>query len=207
MSAGAGGSDGHEMLAGRRSAAAGWAVSDVPAPACGVAHSGAPGTLDESARRLSHPELAVATLLQREGHHVVSQAEGRGPGKVADLRVCGLPVEVKALRTLGERPGGMPASPRTVYNRLVSSSGQAGVTVVWAAGSGLRASDAAAGLHAFARSGRAGQVRAVRIVGDGFDLGWQARAGVDVARAAARPVHAPSRRLGAGSRAAGLEPP
>ena len=52
----------------------------------GHSHSGR-GGLDESARRLGHEELAVATTLADEGHDVVSLRDGFGRGPIVDLAV------------------------------------------------------------------------------------------------------------------------
>jgi hypothetical protein len=142
-------------------------------PDCGNAHRPGAGRLDERERRLSHEEHAAARRLTAEGHDVRSNAERRGSGPVADLTVCGLPVEVKTLVAQAERPGGRAANARSVHNRLCDAIYQAPLTIVQAEGSGLTAADAVAGVRSFARRGRVGEVRAVRVVGDGFDLSWR----------------------------------
>jgi hypothetical protein len=178
-----------------------WAPSSQRLPACGVEHAGAAGRLDETARRLDHPELAVARRLAAEGHDVVTVAERGRRGPVPDLVVCGQPVEIKSLLTTAEiksllttaeRGDGRRASGATIHNRLVSAVEQAGVVVISTEGSGCRPADAAAGLRSFAATRETGKVTAVRIVGDGFDLGWLAPAGREAA---------------AGERRAGRMPP
>jgi len=134
-------------------------------------HSSTRGSLDESARRLSHEELSAADLLAREGHDVRSLAAPRGYGRQADLSVCGSPVEVKSFAPLSERrrePGA-----RSVFNKLVDASGQAPHVVLVAAGSGLSAANVQQGLADYeARAGRDGTLRSVRAIGEGFDLTW-----------------------------------
>jgi hypothetical protein len=149
---------------------------------CPSPHGGGPGRLDESARRLDHPELAVASRLAAEGHDVRSQNERPGRGPVADLVVCGVPVEIKSLLTRAERADGRAATARTLHNRLVGAAEQAPVVVVGTEGSGLRAADAAAGVRSFFERGRTGQVKAVRVIGDGFDLAWRAPVGRETGR-------------------------
>jgi hypothetical protein len=158
-----------------------WAPSPARLPACGHHHRAA-GRLDEAARRLDHPELAAAKLLVSEGHTVRTLAAKRGSGPTADFDVCGTPVEVKTLVPQAERPGGRPANDRSVFNRLVSGVDQAPVTLVMAQGSGLRPADAAAGLSRFSARAQQGRTRAVRCVGDGWDLSWR------LGRAAERPA-------------------
>ncbi len=141
--------------------------------------------MDESLRRLSHEEFAVATLLASEGHAVRSLAEGRGAGPVADLEVCGSRVEVKSWQSLGER-GGRPPTSRSVLNKLLKASGQAPRAVLYAKGSGLLASEARRGVEMYA--GGLGRppgpgLRGVRVVGDGFDLVWTRRPGLRLAPA------------------------
>ncbi len=149
-----------------------WAPSPKRLPDCGVAHPGAVGRLDESAKRLDHPELAVARRFVAEGHEVVTLTERGRQGPIADFIVCGQPVEVKCLLRTDERNDGRRAQAATVHNRLAAAVLQAGVVVVSTEGSGCRAADAAAGLRWFSSSGKTGRVAAVRILGDGFDLGW-----------------------------------
>lgn len=150
-----------------------WLPSPQRLPDCGVTH-GATGRLDESAKRLDHPELAVAWRLVVEGHEVVTLADRGRREPVADLVVCGRPVEVKCLLRMDERDDGRRAHAATVHNRLASAVRQAAVVVVSTEGSGCREADAAAGLQWFAASAKTGRVAAVRILGDGFDLGWVA---------------------------------
>ncbi len=163
----------------------GWSAR-APVPACGQEHRAGPGRFDEAARRVRHEELAVAELLVGEGHDVVALPERRGAGPVADFEVCGMPVEVKCLQPREQRRDARPANERSVCNALRRGVDQAGVTVLVTQGSGLRAADAAAGMHRFARSGLTGRTRAVRIVGDGFDVAWVA--GRDVGARRERPA-------------------
>jgi hypothetical protein len=152
-------------------------------------------------RRLSHEEYAVATLLASEGHTVRSLADGRGAGPVADLEVCGSGVEVKSWQSLAER-GGRPPSSRSVLNKLLKASDQAPRVVLYAKGSGLLAAEARRGVDMYsAGMGRSpgSRLRAVRVVGDGFDLSWARRPDLRLApeRDPARPrpgAHAAERR-------------
>jgi hypothetical protein len=161
---------------------------------CGCTHGPVPGRLDETARRLSHEELAVATVLAREGHAVRSLRESRGGGRKADLEVCGAAVEVKSWLPAGER--GRAPTARSVLNKLIDASGQAGMVVLNAEGSGLPAGAARRGVALFAerRTRADGALRAVRVMGDGFDLTWsfrpvrEIRSPVREAAGRARPV-------------------
>jgi hypothetical protein len=184
-----------ERASGGRQAGSGdgqWRPGRLPDPGCGPGHVAA-GSVDESSRRLSHEEFAVATLLASEGHTVRSLPENRGVGRVADLDVCGSEVEVKAWQSLAERAGRPPTS-RSVLNKLLKASGQAPRVVLYAKGSGLLASEARRGVELYAggldrRGGRS--LSGVRVVGDGFDLSWTRRPGLRPApaREPGRPRH------------------
>lgn len=141
---------------------------------CGHAHGPSGGRLDESARRLSHEEFAVAALLAGEGHLVRSLAEPRRGGRQADLSVCGQRVEVKSFTALPDRdrePG-----PRSVFNKLVDAAGQAPHVVLVGTGSGLSAGSVRQGLARYSqRSGVGGTLRSIRALGDGYDLAWATR--------------------------------
>jgi hypothetical protein len=134
-------------------------------------HGGPVGDLDESARRLSHPEFAVASLLASEGHQVYALPERRGPGRTADLLVCGMPLEVKSWLTRQERGGIAPGSD-SVLNKLRQAEGQAATVVLEGRGSGLRLDATRAAMAEYAAARHRGHVTAVRVLGDGFDLAW-----------------------------------
>jgi hypothetical protein len=133
------------------------------------------GRYDESARRASHSELAVARLLTSEGHDVKTVAETRGV-RTPDLVACGVPVEVKAFATLEQRDGSVPRA-RHLANKLLDARTQGAVAVVWGLGSGLSEATARAGFSLFCERAAStslglGQLRSVRLVGDGFDLSF-----------------------------------
>lgn len=129
------------------------------------------GYLDETARRLSHEEHAVATRLAAEGHAVRSLASGRGGSRTADLDVCGQAVEVKSWLPLSER-GGRPATARSVLNKLLDAGEQGDICVLYGRGSGLTAATVRSGVSLYARrSGRG--LTSIRAIGDGFDVGWE----------------------------------
>jgi len=138
---------------------------------CGRDHDGSPGRLDETARRLTHEEFAVARQLASEGHQVRSLAERRDRGRTADLSVCDAPVEVKSWLGRQER-GGIAPGARSVVNKLLQAEGQAPTVVLNGRGSGLTATAARAGMLDYAGLERPNPVRAVRVLGDGFDLAW-----------------------------------
>ncbi len=146
--------------------------------------------MDESARRLSHEELAVGQLLAGEGHHVRSVAESRRGGRHADLSVCGTPVEVKSFAPIDERtriPG-----PRSVHNKLADAAGQARHVVLHGTGSGLSPAAVRQGLARWAlRQGAEARLDSVRVLGDGYDLAWTRGAG-------RRPERRPDRGLDRG---------
>lgn len=142
---------------------------------CHGLHQGG-GRLDESARRLSHEELAVAELLASEGHQVRSLPESRHGGRKADLDVCGSPVEVKSYLSLSDRRGA--PSPQSVFNKLLDAAGQANSVVLVGKGSGLTPQTVRRGMSLLAESGRAPTVSSVRAVGDGFDMSWIRRPGL-----------------------------
>jgi len=155
----------------RRPATEQWRpVASSPPSGCG--HGRSAGRLDERARRLSHEELAVAHHLAAEGHHAASLREHPGNGPVADLEVCGQAVEVKSWLPLPQRDGRVPG-PRSVVNKLLSARDQAATVVLYARGSGLTETAARAGMAEYAGRRDGGKVRTVRILGDGFDLGWE----------------------------------
>jgi hypothetical protein len=146
-------------------------VGSSGAPPAGCRHGRRPGALDETARRLSHEELAVARTLVGEGHYVRSLAERVGT-RTADMLACGTTVEVKAFLPAARR-GGRPPSAQAVANKLLDAGGQGAMAVIWAVGSGLTQAEARKGLALFsawaAREG-AGRLRCARLVGDGFDV-------------------------------------
>lgn len=159
---------------------------------CGGRHSRAGGSLDETARRLSHQELAVAQTLAAEGHRVESRAEGRRGGRHADLSVCGTDVEVKAFDPAAERR--RPPSPAGVANKLIDGAGQADHVVLVANGSGLDAATVRRGLARFQeieQRSSAGRplpnLSSVRVLGDGYDLTWSRQPARDLGLRRARP--------------------
>lgn len=149
-------------------------------------HGGAAGRFDETARRASHQELAVAQVLVSEGHDVRTVAERRGD-RTPDLVACGTSVEVKAFQALAERQG-RPPTAKGVANKLLDARGQGSVAVIWAEGSGLSLATAKAGYSLFCRQAATeglGRARGVRIIGDGFDMTLSAAADVRAARGVA----------------------
>lgn len=150
----------------------GWPASGIIACFPG-AHAPTPTAIDERARRLSHQELAIAELLAADGHRVVSLAERRGSGRTPDLAVCRWPVEIKSFDALPDRPKGPPTA-WSVCNKLLDADAkdQAPTVILNARASGLSEEAARAGVAEFAGGGRAGRLRGVRVVGDGFDLSW-----------------------------------
>lgn len=163
---------------------------------CGWLHYPGSGRVDESARRLSHEEYAVARLLAGEGHDVRSLPESRRGGRRPDLLVCGTTVEVKSFAPVAERRR-MP-TPQSVFNKLMDAGGQASHVVLVAGGSGLSAVTARRGLARYAADRRERPVLAsVRVVGDGYDLAWSRPAGVEVGRPVRiAPARRPERGLG-----------
>ena len=110
----------------------------------------------------------MASVLCAEGHQVRALATRRGRGRTADLSVCGAPVEVKSW----DEGRGLPPGPRSVVNKLKQAEGQAPTVVLNGRGSGLSEAAARAGLEAYAGLARPGRVAGVRVLGDGFELGW-----------------------------------
>jgi hypothetical protein len=125
---------------------------------------GRPGTLDESARRVSWAELTVARVLVGEGHKVRSLPERRGDGPTADFDVCGVTTEVKTLD-----PG---ATARTLVNALRRAREQGRAVIVDATGSGLSRPLAERGVRQFAAGGELGRIGQVRVLGTGFTLSF-----------------------------------
>ena len=149
-----------------------WTPWAAPALACGATHPPGGGRLDESARRLTHEELAVARGFASEGHVVRSLRPRRGGPRTSDLQVCGREVEVKSWEALGAGRD-QPPTPRSVVNKLIQADGQAPIVVLYGRGSGLTAGTATAGMAEYARRHAAGGIGSVRVLGDGFDLGWR----------------------------------
>ncbi len=141
---------------------------------CDRDHGPIGGTFDETARRLTHEELAVALQLASEGHDVRSLAARRGRGRTPDLLVCGAPVEVKSW--LGAEERGRPPGARSVVNKLIQAEGQAPVVVLNGRGTGLSAAAVEAGMRIYSTLPRRANVAAVRVLGDTFDLAWARQA-------------------------------
>jgi hypothetical protein len=161
-------------------------------------HPGVAGSFDESARRASHDELAVARALAAEGHQVRTVAERNG-ARTPDLTACGTSVEVKGFQTLEQRRG-RPPSPRSVANKLLDARGQGTLAVIRAGDSGLAKATAQAGYALFcehAAERGLGRLRAVRVLGKDFDLSFAAVADVRQARQARQ-----ARQTGQGAQAA-----
>jgi hypothetical protein len=148
-----------------------WQSAPDPAVGCGRDHGRSLGRLDESARRLSHEELAVARELLSEGHHVRSLAERPGRERTPDLLVCDAPVEVKSWFGRDTRGANVPVA-RSVVNKLLQAEGQAPAVVLYGRGSGLTVAAARAGMADYAGRDRPDSLTAVRVLGDGFDLSW-----------------------------------
>lgn len=196
-----------------------WRLLGTRPPQCPFGSHRVGASLDESARRLTHSEYAVAVQLAAEGHRVRSLPDRRGAGRVPDLDVCGTGVEVKTWLPPEDRSG-RPPTARSVFNKLADARGQGATTVLWAKGSGLQALDAQRGVELFAASGRFGGITTVRVLGDGFDLAWgrppdlgvmarRASPGRPPGPAVAAPVpalHRPDRAAPGVPRAAPLEP-
>ncbi len=153
---------------------------------CGRAHAGLGGLLDETARRLSHQELAVAEQLASEGHHVRSLAPRPGQGRTPDLLVCAAPVEVKSWLSQEER-GGIAPGAQSVANKLIQAEGQAATVVLNGRGTGLSASAAEAGIRWYEGLRHRANIATVRVLGDGFDLEWARQPSIRRDRAAALP--------------------
>jgi hypothetical protein len=150
------------------------------------------GRVDEEARRLSHEEFAVASQLASEGHLVRAVSDRPGQTRVADLDVCGTPVEVKSWLSLSEREGHVPTS-RSVFNKLVDASGQASACVLYAGASGLTFVAARDGVARFAGQDHRGRLHHVRVLGDGFDVAWTRSAEIGHARIPRQPQPAKPR--------------
>jgi hypothetical protein len=148
-----------------------WRPTDALGLSCAHDHGSGAGGLDESARRLSHAEFAVAGQLAAEGHQVYALADRPGQGRTADLLVCGNPVEVKSWLSREQRAGRAPGV-RSVANKLLQAEGQAATVVLDGRGSGLTSAAVRAGVAMYAESPHRGNVAAVRVLGDGFDLTW-----------------------------------
>jgi hypothetical protein len=154
-----------------------WLPAVTASIGCDRTHERVGGRFDETARRLSHEELFVAQVLASEGHDVTALGERRDGGSTADLLVCGRPLEVKSWLSQDQR-GGSPPRRSSVVNKLLHAEAQAPAVVLNARGSGLTAAVAAAGMADYARLRRPTAVSGVRVLGDGFDLGWAQHASV-----------------------------
>jgi lambda repressor-like predicted transcriptional regulator len=130
----------------------------------GCHHGRESGSFDESARRVSWPELEVGRLLAAEGHHVRAIPDARGRGKVADFDVCGVAMEVKTLS-----PG---ATSSTLANALRRGREQGEIVIVDASASGLARHWADRGVREFAAERRLGKITGVRVIGAGFELSY-----------------------------------
>ena len=168
-------------------------------------HTGGVGSFDETARRASHEELGVANVLVAEGHRVRTLLERKG-ARTPDLVACGTSVEVKAFQSLQQR-GGRPPRPEHVANKMLDARGQGAVAVIWAGTSGLTQATAQAGYGLFcerAREKGLGRVRAVRVIGEGYDMLFKPSADLSMARSSVAAVRQPLQPAG-GPRAKRLE--
>jgi hypothetical protein len=135
-----------------------------------LAHShptGQTGTFDESERRVSWDELAVARLLVGDGHTVRAVQERRRGGPTADFEVCGLMTEVKTLD-----PG---ASARTLANALRRGREQGDALIIDATRSGLSRARAERGAARFAAGADLGRAGHVCVLGAGYVLTYTRR--------------------------------
>ena len=161
----------------------------------GCHHGREAGTFDESARRVSWPELEMGRLLASEGHQVRAVADGRGRGRIPDFDVCGVATEIKTLR-----PG---ATSSTLANALRRGRDQGEIVIVNASASGLPRHRADRGVREFVAEQRLGKISEVRVIGSGFELSYSR---ADLIRAVqpravqlrqVRPREPPGRALGA----------
>ncbi len=181
-----------------RGAGPGRPSRDVQVWPCG--HNGGPGVFDETARRASHEELAVAMELVAEGHRVRTVAERRGT-RTPDLMACGTSVEVKSFQSIEERAG-RPPRPQSVANKLLDARGQGSIAVLWAGRSGLDQGTVKAGYSMFLQKALRegiGRLRAARVVGPGLAMSFNVVADMRACRQA-RQVPAPGHK---GPRSAG----
>jgi hypothetical protein len=105
---------------------------------------------------------------------VRSLATRPGQGRTADLLVCGAPVEVKSWLSRDERGGNLPGA-KSVANKLLQAEGQAATVVIYGRGRGLTEQAARGGMALYTKLPHRANVVAVRVLGDGFDLGWTRR--------------------------------
>jgi hypothetical protein len=134
-------------------------------------------------------------VLVSEGHVVRTVAERWG-ARTPDLVACGTSVEVKSFHSLAERHG-RPPTAEGVANKLLDARGQGAVAVIFGHGSGLSPATAEAGYGMFRERATAhglGQVRAVRIMGDGFDMSFRALADLRLRRRSPGPAPQPGTR-------------
>jgi hypothetical protein len=80
-------------------------------------------------------------------------------------------VEVKSWLSRLERGGSLPGA-KSVVNKLLQAEGQAATVVLNGRGSGLSEAAVRAGMAAYNEYPHRGNIAAVRVLGDGFDLGW-----------------------------------
>jgi hypothetical protein len=131
----------------------------------------------------------VAKVLVAEGHNVRTLLERKG-ARTPDLVACGTSVEVKAFQSLQQRDG-RPPRPEHVANKMLDARGQGAVAVIWAGTSGLSQATAQAGYGLFcerAREKGLGRIRAVRVIGEGFDMSFKPSVDLSMARRAAATV-------------------
>lgn len=147
----------------------------------------------------------MAKMLVAEGHNVRTLLERKG-ARTPDLVACGTSVEVKAFQSLQQRDG-RPPRPEHVANKMLDARGQGAVAVIWAGTSGLTQATAQAGYGLFcerAREKGLGRIRAVRVIGEGFDMSFKPSVDLSMARRAAATVRQ-SAHAASGPRAKRLE--
>jgi len=122
------------------------------------------GRIDESARRFSPEERAIAEILASEGKVVYAQAETKLK-RTGDAIVDDIVVEFKSLAK-------MEADSETVRNTINNSirrGGQARHIIIDVRDAGLTEVDAIRGL-ARTKNITRGMIDSIRIIGDGFDV-------------------------------------
>ena len=135
------------------------------------------GSIDETGAQFSAQERNIAEVLAAEGRTVIAVPESQISGvRMYDASVDGQPNEFKTI----EGPKGSVARSATVRGALQSANGQFDVAspdqvrtvILDGRSSGLTEAEAARGLSRWLGTPWERQIDVVRILGDGWELGW-----------------------------------
>jgi hypothetical protein len=145
--------------------------SQITGQARDIADSADLGKIDESARKFSPDERAIADTLAKDGHDVTAVVERQGAGRNPDAMVDGKPVEFK---TMKETPGSNMDSGtvKNILDKSAKGGGQAPEIIIDARGINLSAEEAQAGVQRFLGNSKPAYQSIKIWLQDGTEITW-----------------------------------